>query len=46
MLVMKAMGHSDLRITMHYYHYVPEHLRALVDEPLQAAGQMQDIAGA
>ncbi|MGD0483800.1 MAG: site-specific integrase [Gemmatimonadales bacterium] len=45
-LVMKAMGHSDLRVTMSYYSFVPEHLRALVDEPGQAVGQMQDIAGA
>jgi integrase len=45
-LVMKALGHSDLRITMSYYRFVKEHLRALVDEPSQAAGQMQDIAGA
>ena len=28
--VMYAMGHSRLETTMHYYHHLPEHLRALV----------------
>jgi site-specific recombinase XerD len=31
-LVQQAMGHSDIRTTLAYYHFVPEHLRTLVDE--------------
>jgi integrase len=35
-LVMKAMGHSRLETTMHYYKYLPEHLRALVEPTISA----------
>src|SRR5208282_5826717 len=30
--VMHAMGHSDIKTTMSYYRFVPDHLRALVTE--------------
>lgn len=32
-IVQKAMGHSDLRTTLHYEHLVPDDLLQLVDEP-------------
>ncbi|MFC1661332.1 tyrosine-type recombinase/integrase, partial [Gemmatimonadota bacterium] len=32
-IVQKAMGHSDLRTTLHYEHLVPEDLLCLVEEP-------------
>jgi integrase len=38
-LVMKAMGHSRLETTMHYYKYLPEHLRALVEPTALPATQ-------
>lgn len=31
-LVQQAMGHSDVKTTMGYYRFLPEHLRSLVDE--------------
>jgi integrase len=31
-LIMQALGHSDLRVTMRYVHLAREHLRALVAE--------------
>jgi integrase len=41
-LVQQAMGHSDIRTTLAYYHFVPEHLRSLVDEipPVEALRQL------
>lgn len=30
-LVQQAMGHSDVKTTMGYYKFLPEHLRSLVD---------------
>lgn len=30
--VMHAMGHSDIKVTMGYYRFLPEHLRGLVDQ--------------
>jgi len=36
--VMKAVGHSKLDMTMYYYKFAPEQLKALVEEPV-AVGQ-------
>ncbi|CAN5296233.1 site-specific integrase [soil metagenome] len=36
-LVMKAMGHSDIRTTLGYYRFLPEHLRSLVEIELDTA---------
>lgn len=46
MLVKEALGHRDLRTTMGYYRFVPDHLRALVEPSPATAGHMQGIAGA
>jgi integrase len=43
--VMQAMGHRDLRTTMGYYRFLPDHLRALV-EPTATAGHMEGMASA
>ncbi len=34
-LVMRYVGHADLATTLRYTHLVPEHLRAVVDLPVQ-----------
>jgi len=40
--VAHAMGHSDLKTTMSYYRFVPDHLRTLVESP--AASQRGEAA--
>jgi len=35
-IVQKAMGHSDLRTTLHYEHMVDEDLLQLVEPPFEA----------
>jgi hypothetical protein len=45
-LTIKAIGHSSLRGTIHYYHWLPEHLRALVDDPDLTAGRVGSIRAA
>jgi len=35
-LIKEALGHSDLKTTMAYYHLAPAHLLALVEEPTAA----------
>jgi integrase len=37
--VQHAMGHSDIKTTMHYYQFLAEHLRALVEEPTAVPAQ-------
>ena len=37
--VQEAMGHSDIHTTMGYSHLAKEHLRSLVDGPVEEPGK-------
>lgn len=43
--VMHAMGHSDLKTTMSYYRFVPDHLRTLVESPATPQRREAAIVG-
>ena len=42
-LVKEALGHADLRTTVHYMHLAKQHLRALV-EPRRAAPRAHRVS--
>lgn len=43
-VLQRILGHSDIRVTMHYAHFAPDHLEdALTNNPLSILGAKMPV---